>query len=386
MRAQRARLLVVDDEAMNRRLLEGYLRSEGHLVSSAPDGPTALRMAGQEPPDLVLLDVMMPGMSGYEVCRELKRSAKTRLCQVMLVTALGGSHDKIEGLDHGADDHVAKPVRRDEFLAKVRACLRARNVILELERARAQLAARNEELELKKALAQSLVHDLKNPLTTILGNLDLLKLQCGEQAAHLVQRSRKGAERMLAMVLDLLDVEGLEQGRLQPALEPADVALLARASIEEAQVSAEQKGVSVELHAPDPAWVVADASLLRRVVDNLLANAVSHAPEATVVEIEVETCAEGVRIAVSDQGCGVPEAHRERVFEKYAQVELRRAGVTSNRGLGLTFCRLAVEAHGGTIWVEPSSTGGACFQALLPAAMSPIAEVGVQEARLAIRA
>ena len=201
-------LLVVDDEARNRRLLEGYLRSEDYDVLSAPDGPTALRIAREMRPDVILLDVMMPGMSGHEVCRALKQDPHTRICQVMMVTALGAVSDKIEGLDTGADDYLAKPVRREEFLAKVRALLRARSLLGELEEAHEALAARNEELELKKTLAQTLVHDLKNPLTAILGNLDLLKMRADDDLQYLIERSRRGSSRMLQMILNLLDFGG----------------------------------------------------------------------------------------------------------------------------------------------------------------------------------
>src|SRR5262245_2055142 len=143
-------LLVVDDDERGRRLLEGYLCSEGYAVRCAADGPTALAEAWSVPPDVVLLDVMMPGMTGYEVCARLKQDPRTRLTQVMLVTALDSLPNKVEGLDTGADDYVPKPVRREEFLAKVRALLRARRLLLELEQARVALAERNRELHLKK--------------------------------------------------------------------------------------------------------------------------------------------------------------------------------------------------------------------------------------------
>jgi signal transduction histidine kinase len=361
-------MLVVDDDPRSRRLLEGYLRAEGHRVQSAPDGPAALEMARREPPDVVLLDVMMPMMTGYEVCEALKQAPATRLCQVMLVTALDSTPDKVEGLDTGADDHVAKPVRREEFLAKVRALLRARGLLLELEQARAALAERNEELQLKKTLAQTLVHDLKNPLSAILGNLDLLEMRADESLRQMIVRSKQGARRMLKMILNLLDVEALEQGRLAPTLDRLDAAGVAAATIEEAEAAAGQKEIRLVLEAPAEAWTLADPVLIRRVVDNLLSNSVNHSPTGGTITVRVAEREEGVEISVADEGPGIPEAYRERVFEKYAQLDLRRSGLSTNRGLGLTFCRLAVEAHGGTLWAEEAEGGGALFRVLLPAA------------------
>jgi len=362
-------MLVVDDDARGRKLLEGYLLGEGYTVRSAPGGVEALHLVQEEVPDVVLLDVMMPEMTGYEVCKRLKASPRTRLCQVMLVTALDSTPDRVEGLDSGADDFVSKPVRREEFLAKVRALLRARRLLHELEQARVRLARSNEELQLKKTLAQTLVHDLKNPLSSILGNLDLLEMRSGPELAPIVQRSKQGARRMLKMILNLLDVEGLEDGRLKPCLEPVDAAELVAAAVAEAEVAATQRKVRIELDVAPGNWIRGDRVLLRRVVDNLLSNAIAHSPLDGTVRVVVHRRDEGVEIAVSDQGDGIPEQYRERVFEKYQRVELRRSGVSANRGLGLTFCRLAVEAHGGTIWIDDAPGGGAVLRSVLPASL-----------------
>ncbi|HKQ62056.1 MAG TPA: hybrid sensor histidine kinase/response regulator [Candidatus Polarisedimenticolaceae bacterium] len=363
-----ARMLVVDDDERGRRLLEGYLRAEGHEVRTAPDGPQALELAWAEPPDVVLLDVMMPGMTGYEVCARMKGDARTRLTQVMLVTALDSVPNKVEGLDTGADDFVPKPVRREEFLAKVRALLRVRRLLLELEHARSALAERNQELQLKKVLAQTLVHDLKSPLAAVLGNLDLLEMRCESRLHYLVQRSKQGATRMLKMILNLLDVEALDEGRLTPQQERVNAGEVARATLEEAEAAARLSNVRLVLDAPEDAWIGGDPVLVRRVVDNLVSNAVAHSPAGGTVQVQVRRRPEGVEIAVLDEGPGVPEEYRERVFQKYERVALREAGLTSNRGLGLTFCRMAVEAHGGTIWIETAPGGGASFRTVLPAA------------------
>jgi signal transduction histidine kinase len=359
-------MLVVDDDPRSRKLLDGFLRSQDYEVRCAPDGPTALKLAGELPPDVVLLDVMMPGMTGYEVCEALKSRTETRLCQVMMVTALDGTPDKVEGLDVGADDYVTKPVRREEFLAKVRSLVRARRLMADLEAARSELARRNEELELKKTLAQSLVHDLKNPLAAIAGNIELLELRCGPELRHLTERSKRGARRMQEMIMNLLDVEGLEAGKLAPKIARIDLVEVVEGSLEDAEVTAQQARVQLESDLPDEAWVAADGTLLQRVVDNLLSNAIAHTPTDGRVEVTVRAREEGLEVSVADSGPGIPEAHRERIFEKYARVELNLSAQGLNRGLGLSFCGLAVEAMGGAIWVEQAPIGGACFRAVLP--------------------
>jgi signal transduction histidine kinase len=373
-----ADLLVVDDDPRNRKLLEEYLVAAGHAVRLAPDGRSAIEAVRDRVPDIVFLDVMMPDISGLEVCRTLKADPATRMVQIVLVTALDGTPHRVAGLDTGADDFISKPVRREEFLAKVRSLLRARRLMQDLDRARADLACRNRALEemeaLKETLAQTLVHDLKNPLTAIVANLDLLERKLAEpDARHLVTRCRAGASRMHRMILDLLDVAGLEEGKLLLRLEDADAVAVARRAIEDAEAAARQREIVLRLDAPAPCPVRADASVLGRVFDNLLANAIDHSGRGGAVTVRLAPCDEGVSIDVADQGPGIPEEHRERVFEKFARLELRKAGLGGNRGLGLTFCRLAVEAHGGTIWVDAAPGGGALFRTILPAMEPPVA-------------
>ena len=377
-------VLVVDDDPRNRKLLEEYLIGAGYDVRLAQDGRSALAMAAERPPDLVLLDVMMPDLSGLDVCRQIKADPRTRLCQVVLVTALDGTPHKVEGLDTGADDYIAKPVRREEFMAKVRSLLRARRLLAELEDARETLASRNAKLEeleaLKETLSQTLVHDLKNPLAAVLGNLELMERRADEAILHLVRRSKAAAWRMHQMILNLLDIGQLEEGKLLLHPESIDAGSLAKKACQEMEGAATQRGIRFAVDAGENAAVLrGDGAVLRRVVDNLLSNAIEHSPQGGVVTIAVTPCDEGIEVAVGDQGPGVPAEFRERIFEKFQRLENRKSIPGANRGLGLTFCRLAVEAHGGTIWVDDAPGGGALFRALFPASDADAAEPGAVE-------
>lgn len=367
---KKPRMLVVDDEPRNRKLIEGYLGTQGYVVASAEDGPEALRLVREWHPDVILLDVMMPGMTGYDVCRRIKEDERFRLAQVMLVTALDGTTKKVEGLDCGADDYLAKPIRRDEFLAKVRALVRARRLLLELQEAREELSRRNEELEMKRTLAQSIVHDLKSPLSAVIGNLDLLAMRIDEPKKYLVHRSKQGAMRMLKMILNLLDVEALDEGKMSLDLKPVDAVEVARAVIEESQTTASVSDIRLNLEAVEQAWVQIDPPVFRRVLDNLVSNAITYTPTGGTVELVVLPRPEGVEVSVIDSGNGIPASLRETIFDKYQRVgDGGDATGGANRGLGLTFCKLAVEAHGGTIWVEDAPGGGARFRMILPDAV-----------------
>lgn len=361
-------ILIVDDDHCGRKLLASYLRPKGYDVIMASSGEEALELANSCMPAVALLDVMMPGMSGLEVCRTLKADPRTRMMQIMMVTALGDESDLVDGLDMGADDYIAKPVPKAEFLAKVRALVRARTLMQELEQARQELESKNRELDRKRTLAQALVHDLRNPLTSVIGSLELMGLKESFRSELSLKRARNGAVRMGQMISDLLDVDCLEDGRLEPVLKEHDLKTLLMEVVDAHKPRCSQQGIRLIAQLGDaPCVAEADSALMSRVLDNLIVNALAYSTEGMEVSIAVSRCAEGIKFAVTDQGPGVPAARQQDIFDKYSRVEKSDAGDRKNRGLGLTFCQLAVEAHGGTIWVEDGLEGGAVFQFLLPA-------------------
>ncbi len=221
---------------------------------------------------------------------------------------------------------------------------------------------------LKATLTQTLVHDLKNPLAAVAGNLDLLEMQNdNERVLRLVRRSRAGADRLHRMIMDLMDIARMEEGRFALSEERLNPCNLAARALENAEGSFEQQGVHLALRRPEqPCSLRADPAVMHRVLDNLLANALRFSPKDGTVTVGFVPGAETFEITVSDQGKGIPAPYREKVFEKYAQVELREAGVSVNRGLGLTFCQLAIEAHGGNIVADEAPGGGAMFRVRMP--------------------
>lgn len=241
--------------------------------------------------------------------------------------------------------------------------------------------------KLKATLTQTLVHDLKNPLAAVAGNLDLLEMQSeDERVLRLVKRSRAGSDRLMRMIMDLMDIARMEEGRFGLSLERLDPVALATKAIDNAEASFEQQKVRLAIDGPQaPCAARADNSVLHRILDNLLANALRYSPKEGTVTVGVRVIEETLHLTVSDEGGGIPEEYREKVFEKYAQVELREAGLSVNRGLGLTFCQLAVEAHGGTITAEESASGGAMFRVVLPLGLTveegepPLPEVPVEQ-------
>jgi signal transduction histidine kinase len=364
-------ILIVDDEEQNRVLLEDLLSSHGYRVVTAADGAQGLAAVKAESPDLILLDVMMPGQDGFEVCRQVKADPATWFIPVVLVTALSEREDRIRGIEAGADDFLSKPIHRWELLTRTKSLLRVKGLRDDLQTSYEQLKKLE---ELRDRLIHLLVHDLKGPLTSLLLGADLLISHEGdpveEKHWELLRRMRQQIEYLTDMVQSLLDIARMEEGQLPLRVEALEAGDLVGNAAAELGVLYASKGVS--LHAQVPSGlppVHGDRRLLKRVLLNLLKNALDHTPVRGQVTVGVQPeSTESLAIWVQDTGVGIPRAFHEKIFEKFGQVEVRETHERRGTGLGLTFCRLAVEAHGGRIWVESEEGKGSRFAFTVPSA------------------
>jgi two-component system, sensor histidine kinase and response regulator len=370
-------ILVVDDDPRNIRLMESILKTSGYAVITAENGEQALEAVARHRPDAVLLDVMMPGVSGFEVCKKLRSQYETRLLPIIMVTALNALEEKVQALETGADDFMSKPVNRMEMLAKLRSILRVKSLHDEVEQTRLQLEAKNRELiqveQLKEKLTQMVVHDLKNPLSGIVGNLQLLELQGPgmppESFRQILARTQESARQLMGLILNILDVARMEEEKLvlrRQALKPES--LLADC-IRQAEGLSKKVGVDLHLRVEGaPGAVDADPELTGRVLANLVANALKHTPPGGRVEVGAADQGDQVRFWVEDTGEGIPEEILPRVFDKFlvGQPGTDPGAGGYGTGLGLTFCKMAVEAHGGSIRVRSESGKGSTFVFTLP--------------------
>ena len=360
-------VLVVDDEVRNRALLEELLTMRGFAVETAEDGETALALARERPPDVVLLDVMMPRMNGFDVCRRLKGDAATVAIPVLLVTSLDAREDRLAGIGAGANDFLTKPIDAADLL------LRVRNAVL-TKRLYDREAEQRRQLEALEAardtLTHMIVHDIRSPLTGLHAYLGLLDRAAAEGALGDVLEFARDAHALTArigeLVSQVLDVSRLESGQMPLDLAQADLVALLRPAVVE--LGPPPEGVKVAYDVPDgPVNVRCDRDLMARVVTNLVGNAYKFTPKGGCVRLGVTTVDSRVRLEIDDTGPGVPRELRDRIFEKFGQGELGRAATRRSSGLGLTFCKLAVEAHGGAIGVDDAPGSGARFWIDLPA-------------------
>ena len=370
-------ILVADDVAANVELLFDQLHVLGFRAIAAYDGPSALKMAFEHRPDLCILDVSMPGgdldcddrSTGFEVCRRIKRDPRTARIPVIFVTALNDTTDRVKAIEAGGDDFLTKPHNRLVLGARVRSLLKLKAATDALE----ESARKMKELEkLRDDLKKMIVHDLKTPLTSILATMEMLM---DGDFGQLTQKQRQAlgdsegkAEDLLALIEDLLEVRRIEETALTLNLEKIAPGAFLTEVLHEWQHRFQQEHAKAAMDVADDAPVFkADRPLIKRVFGNLVQNALTHSSRAVTLKISARKEGDGVLFTVSDDGPGIPKEYHEIIFRKFEQVKTPNAPRVRSSGLGLAFCKLVIESHGGRIWVHSDGEGhGSAFHFTLP--------------------
>ena len=369
-------ILVADDVEANVELLRDQLAALECRVIHATDGPSVLARCRAEGPDLCILDVSMPagdlGVSpretGFEVCRQLKRDPRTARIPVIFVTALNDPADRLKAIEAGGDDFLVKPHNRLVLGARVRSLLQLKGATDALEESLRRL---REVQATRDDLTRMVVHDLKTPLTSMLATLEMLRDgdfgPVEDRAGNALSDVEGKAEDLLALIQDLLDVSRAEERPLTLAPEPvAPAALLAELTHDWAlRFRQEQTAVRTEV-ADDAPVFSADKLILKRVLSNLIQNAVTHSPMPVTLTLAARREGEGILLTVADDGPGIAPEYQETIFQKFEQIRVPNAPRVRSSGLGLSFCRIAAESHGGRISVRSAEGAGSTFAVWLP--------------------
>ena len=368
-------LLVVDDNEENRDVLARRLQKQGHWAVTAPGGREALEALAEQPFDLVLLDIMMPEMDGYEVLSRIKNNPQTQRLPVIMISALDEMDSVVRCIEMGAADYLPKPFNPTLLRARVGASLREKRARDRELRYTAELAEsyrKLQELErLRDDLTYMIVHDLRTPLTSLLSGLQTVPLvgDLNEIQTEMVEIAVDGGRTLLGMINDLLDVEKMEQESVPLEMTPLTAGGLIERATAQVVLLAQSSGLTLAREAPlDLPPFPGDEDKLRRTIINLLGNAIKFTPVGGTITAAAELGEGVVLFSIRDTGEGIPPEAFERIFEKFGQVENRKAGRKMSTGLGLTFCKLAVEAHGGRIWVESLPGQGSAFFFTIPRA------------------
>nr|WP_295783866.1 hybrid sensor histidine kinase/response regulator [Rhodoferax sp.] len=376
---QRPVILVVDDTPQNLALMRDLLETD-YTVKLAPSGERALKIAKNQPVDLILLDIMMPDVDGYEVCRQLKADPVTADIPVIFFTAKTETQDEQMGFALGAVDYIAKPISPPIVLARVKAHLLFKQARDALERRNredkqrfdAALAQQVELNELKSTFVAMTSHEFRTPLTSILVSQSLLRNYCdrlpvGERNG-LLDSIESAVKRMVLMLDQVLTIGRADAQLLSFNPKPVNLLALCQQLRDEAVASHNQGSVNtarVALDAElDGQEVFADEKLLRHILGNLLSNAIKYSPGTAQALFKVRPKAKGVIFEIRDQGIGIPAQDLPRLFGDFHRAS--NVGNIPGTGLGLAIVKRAVESHGGAISVTSETGNGTCFTVSIP--------------------
>lgn len=354
-------ILIVDDTPANLGVLVETLGGAGYRLMVAEDGEEALAQTTQTQPDLILLDVMMPGIDGFETCRRLQAQPATQHVPVLFMTALNETADKVKAFAAGGVDYITKPIEHEEALARIR-------THLALRRLRRELA---EQLMLKERFMRFAGHDLRNPLCLILLSAEMARRQALKDGTPDLSRHVDNIADSAAQMRRIVDTFlGLRPagGSAGQATRRVDLNLLAEAVVRQHAPAAERKQIVVTTRLTEalpPARC--DAALVYQAMANLASNALKFTPIGGGVIIATSRHGDGLRTEVHDTGPGIPEAERGQLFQEHARLSPRPTGGEESNGLGLAIVRHLIEAEGGTVGADFPAGGGSVFWFELPA-------------------
>lgn len=361
-RSTPARVLVVDDQASNIQLVGSILGKQGFEIVPASDGPTALKRLALRLPDLILLDVLMPDMDGFEVCRRIRENQEWRDIPIIFLSASDDKDLIVRAFESGGVDYVTKPFNHAELTSRVRT-----HLALKLARDRlAQLA------EDKDELLGILTHDLKSHLAGMQMSAQILRDRTApledSKLTQLCENISQSCGQLLAFTKEFLANSAAERG-FTARQETVNLTETISRTVQEYQPAAGRKGLAIRTLLPDQAATVcADQSAVRQVLDNLLSNAIKFSPPNQEISITVQPNGTTVECYVQDQGPGFTPEDKARMFRRYARLSARPTGGEPSTGLGLSIVKKLVEGMSGELSCESTPGRGARFAVRLPLA------------------
>ena len=362
------KILVVDDVTANVLLLKVMLSHEKYRVVTAEDGPQALEAVGREHPDLVLLDVMMPGMSGFEVAETLRASEGHRDLPIIFLTALNAATDVVRGFKVGGNDFISKPFNKEELLIRVKhqvSLVAARRII---QRQTAEL--QNTILERDK-LYSVIAHDLRSPIGSIKMIVNVLTAALpaetiGSENRELLDMANEATEGVFSLLDNLLKWTKSQIGRLKVVYQDFDLVTVVQGVAEIFNMVAQLKNIAIRLELPEKAEVRADADMMKTIVRNLLSNALKFSYENSEVVVSVAEEDGMAVVRVTDFGKGIPEKDQDKLLSPDTHFSSAGTRNEEGSGLGLLLCVDFAEKNGGRLWFESQEGKGATFAFSVP--------------------
>ncbi len=358
------RILIVDDEESTVGAMSDILQRAGYKVSAAFNGKDAMEAANKNKPDLILLDIVLPDIDGFKICKKLKADELSKSIPILMITGLDSMEDRLKGLSAGADDFLNKPIEQTELLLRIKSFLEIKSYQDRLENSLTELSANQKT---KEDLMHMIIHDLNNPLFGITLHLETLlfeKERLSDKQVKRINECIRFSREIENLVRNILDIYKMEIGQLILNKELTDMIELVDDVVNLFRPRIEAKDIFLSLNSADnvtPVWV--DSNLVKRVIGNLLGNAIRHTSEKGKIGITIDRKIrkDELVVTVTDTGTGIKPEYHKKIFDKFLQLEVRKtSSMIGLCGLGLPFCRMVVEAHQGRIWVESEGEGKGC--------------------------
>lgn len=363
------KILIVDDTPANIDVLRKTLEPEGYELSVAPSGELALKVASRFKPDVILLDIMMPGMDGYQTCQKLKSDANNKNAAIIFISAKNEAADVVKGFSLGAVDYINKPFRHEEVCARVRTQVNLRSMTELKESLFSKLQENVNRLteldETKNKFLGMAAHDLRNPLVSIRGLSELMLDENNdfseEEVKEFISTMHDASQHMLSLVNDLLDTSVIESGKLELNLESCSISKLLLKRIRGNERLAEKKQMKFLSSINDTDEMMLDPNRITQVIDNLLTNAIKFSSPGTDIHVSLENVDDSVKINIRDEGPGISPEEQNKLFTGFQKLSARPTGGESSTGLGLAIVKKMVEAHQGTLQVDSQLGVGSTF-------------------------
>ncbi|MGB3188339.1 MAG: hybrid sensor histidine kinase/response regulator [Limnoraphis sp.] len=383
---QQADILIVDDTPENLRLLSSMLEEQSYKVRKATNGKQALKAIEAQSPDLILLDILMPEMNGYQIAKHLKSLDSTRDIPIIFLSALNDTMDKVFAFDVGGVDYITKPFQVQEVLVRVRTQITLRNQQKQLREQNQKLQQEiKERQKIESALRvyiHAVSHDLRNPVTGMLMILNnLLSKKSSDSPSSLtvntniLEQMANSCDRQLNLLNSLVETSDTDLQGISLNCQPLDLVTFTQQLITEWQPIFDKNKVGLNHTLPSSLpQVQADSTQLWRVFDNLFSNAIKYNLPGLNLTLSTEiisdkkakrkSCNQWIKYTISDNGVGINPEESEKLFELYKRG--KNVGKIKGLGLGLYLCRQIINGHGGEIGVIPSNNSGVSFWFTLP--------------------
>ncbi len=362
------KILIVDDVLSNVLLLKVLLTNENFTIATANNGQQALEQVDKESPDLILLDVMMPDMSGFEVAQRLKENPNTAEIPIIFLTALNSTTDIVQGFQVGANDFISKPFNKEELIIRV-------SHQVSLVAAKRLILSKTEELErtiaARDKLYSVIAHDLRSPMGSIKMVLNMLILnlpieKIGHEMYDLLTQANQTTEDVFALLDNLLKWTKSQIGKMNVVFQDVNLVEVVDSVIEIFKMVASVKKVTIRVETPKQMFVYADIDMLKTVIRNLLSNALKFSHEGSEIILKIEQTDDKVVVSVQDYGCGISEEGQQKLLHADTHFSTYGTNNEEGSGLGLLLCQDFVLKNNGKLWFTSQEGEGTTFSFSLP--------------------